>query len=140
MKKFTLFLCAMAVATLSFAQGHEPANDGSRPKTIKLTDAERELVKANNNFALRLFREARTEESAAVSQDTGQSQKAAGQRKKSGSGSSQTSCYEAAQEQRRRIQRKLHRSQQDSVPQYLVSESHIPSSLLFNDMKGKAEK
>ena len=67
MKKITLFLCAMAVAAVSFAQGHEPANDGSKPNTITLTDAERELVKANNNFALRLFREARTEESAILS-------------------------------------------------------------------------
>ena len=67
MKKITLFLFAIAVATLSFAQGHEPANDGSKPNTITLTDAERELVKANNNFALRLFREARTEESAILS-------------------------------------------------------------------------
>lgn len=67
MKKITLFLFAIAMATLSFAQGHEPANDGSKPNTITLTDAERELVKANNNFALRLFREARTEESAILS-------------------------------------------------------------------------
>ena len=67
MKKTTLFLYFFAVATLSFAQGHEPANDGSKPNTITLTDAERELVKANNNFALRLFREARTEESAILS-------------------------------------------------------------------------
>ena len=67
MKKITLFLFAMAVAAVSFAQGHEPASDGSKPKTITLTDAERELVKANNNFALRLFREARTEESAILS-------------------------------------------------------------------------
>ena len=67
MKKFTLFLFAMAVAAVSFAQGHEPASDGSKPKTITLTDAERELVKANNNFALRLFREARTEENAILS-------------------------------------------------------------------------
>ena len=67
MKKFTLFLFAMAVAAVSFAQGHEPASDGSKPKTIALTDAERELVKANNNFALRLFREARTEENAILS-------------------------------------------------------------------------
>ena len=57
----------MAVAAVSFAQGHEPASDGSKPKTITLTDAERELVKANNNFALRLFREARTEENAILS-------------------------------------------------------------------------
>ncbi|MBR5919267.1 MAG: serpin family protein, partial [Prevotella sp.] len=67
MKKFTLFLFAMAVAAVSYAQGHEPADDGSKPKTITLTDAERELVKANNNFALRLFREARTEENAILS-------------------------------------------------------------------------
>lgn len=67
MKKITLFLFAIAMATLSFAQGHEPANDGSKPNTITLTDAERELVRANNNFALRLFREARTEESAILS-------------------------------------------------------------------------
>ena len=67
MKKFTLFLFAMAVAAVSFAQGHEPASDGSKPKTITLTDAGRELVKANNNFALRLFREARTEENAILS-------------------------------------------------------------------------
>ena len=67
MKKFTLFLFAMAVAAVSFAQGHEPASDGSKPKEITLTDAERELVKANNNFALRLFREARTEENAILS-------------------------------------------------------------------------
>ena len=67
MKKFTLFLFAMAVAAVSYAQGHEPASDGSKPKTITLTDAERELVKANNNFALRLFREARTEENAILS-------------------------------------------------------------------------
>ena len=57
----------MTVAAVSFAQGHEPASDGSKPKTITLTDAERELVKANNNFALRLFREARTEENAILS-------------------------------------------------------------------------
>ncbi|MBR6494287.1 MAG: serpin family protein [Prevotella sp.] len=67
MKKITLFLFAMTVAAVSFAQGHEPASDGSKPKTITLTDAERELVKANNNFALRLFREARTEENAILS-------------------------------------------------------------------------
>ena len=67
MKKITLFLFAMAVAAVSYAQGHEPASDGSKPKTITLTDAERELVKANNNFALRLFREARTEENAILS-------------------------------------------------------------------------
>ena len=67
MKKITLFLFAMAVAAVSFAQGHEPASDGSKPKEITLTDAERELVKANNNFALRLFREARTEENAILS-------------------------------------------------------------------------
>lgn len=67
MKKWSLILFTVMMATLSFAQGHEPADDGSKPNTIKLTDAERELVKANNNFALRLFREARTEESAILS-------------------------------------------------------------------------
>ena len=60
MKKFTLLLVTILMAVTSMAQDYEP-------KEIKLTDAERALVKGNNDFAYRLFRKARTEKSQILS-------------------------------------------------------------------------
>ena len=60
MKKFTLMVLSILMATTALAQYEEP-------KTITLTDAERQLVENNNKFALRLFQKARTDESLLLS-------------------------------------------------------------------------
>ena len=55
MRKITLFVAALLMAAGALAQENEP-------KQIELTKEEAQLVRSNNDFAFRLFREARTAE------------------------------------------------------------------------------
>ena len=59
MKKITLMLCSMLMATNILGQ--------YGPKTINLTDAERTLVKQNSDFAFNLFRQTRNTENHVIS-------------------------------------------------------------------------
>lgn len=60
MKKIALMVLSILMATMAFAQGDEP-------KTITLTDAERQLVEQNSDFAFNLFRKTRDSESHVIS-------------------------------------------------------------------------
>lgn len=60
MKKIVLMVFSVLMATAALAQVN-------KPKTITLTDKERQLVGSNNDFAFRLFRQARGEESSILS-------------------------------------------------------------------------
>ena len=60
MKKMILFVAALLMAAVAMAQDNEP-------KQIELTADERQLVQSNNDFAFRLFRAARTDESQLLS-------------------------------------------------------------------------
>ena len=60
MRKITLFVAALLLAVVTSAQENWP-------KQIELTKEEAQLVKSNNDFAFRLFREARTDENQLLS-------------------------------------------------------------------------
>ena len=60
MKKITLMVLTILMAATALAQYDEP-------KTITLTDAERQLVEHNSDFAFRLFRKTRDAESHVIS-------------------------------------------------------------------------
>ncbi len=60
MRKITLFVAALLLAVVTSAQENWP-------KQIELTKEEAQLVQSNNDFAFRLFREARTDESQLLS-------------------------------------------------------------------------
>lgn len=60
MKRIALFVTALLMAAGALAQENEP-------KRIELTKEEAQLVRSNNDFAFRLFREARTDESQLLS-------------------------------------------------------------------------
>lgn len=59
MKKLMLFMAVLMMAVTGSAQ--------NEPKKIELTAEEQQLVQKNNDFAFRLFRQARTEESQILS-------------------------------------------------------------------------
>ena len=54
MRKITLLVTALLTAVVTMAQEPE------EPKQITLTSEEQELVKQNNEFAFKLFKQART--------------------------------------------------------------------------------
>ena len=58
-KTLTIVVCALLTAAGAWAQ--------NEPKRIELTDTERQLVEQNNDFAFRLFRKARGDESCVLS-------------------------------------------------------------------------
>ena len=60
MRKMTLFVAALLMAVVVSAQENQP-------KQIKLTEEERQMVQSNNDFAFRLFRQARTNDSQILS-------------------------------------------------------------------------
>ena len=60
MKRIALFVTVLLMAAGALAQENEP-------KQIELTKEEAQLVRSNNDFAFRLFREARTDESQLLS-------------------------------------------------------------------------
>ena len=60
MKKITVIACSILMAVTASAQSSER-------KSITLTEAEQKLVEQNNDFAFRLFRQARGEESSIMS-------------------------------------------------------------------------
>ena len=60
MRKLTLFVAALLMAVVVSAQENQP-------KQIKLTEEERQMVQSNNDFAFRLFRQARTNDSQILS-------------------------------------------------------------------------
>ena len=60
MKRIALFVTALLMAAGALAQENEP-------KQIELTKEEAQLVRSNNDFAFRLFREVRTDESQLLS-------------------------------------------------------------------------
>jgi serpin B len=60
MRKLTLFVAALLMAVVVSAQENQP-------KQIKLTEEEQQMVQSNNDFAFRLFRQARTNDSQILS-------------------------------------------------------------------------
>ena len=60
MRKLTLLVAALLMAVVASAQENQP-------KQIKLTEEERQMVQSNNDFAFRLFRQARTNDSQILS-------------------------------------------------------------------------
>ena len=60
MKQLVLIVFSVLIVTTALAQGSEP-------KTITLTDAERKLVEQNSDFAFNLFRKTRNIESQVIS-------------------------------------------------------------------------
>ena len=60
MRKLTLFVAALLMAVVVSAQENQP-------KQIKLTEEELQMVQSNNDFAFRLFRQARTNDSQILS-------------------------------------------------------------------------
>ena len=60
MRRFTLLVTTLIATLVALAQENEP-------KSISLTQEERQLVESNNDFAFRLFRQARTDESLLLS-------------------------------------------------------------------------
>ena len=60
MKKIVFMVLSIFIVSSSLAQDGEP-------KTITLTDAERELVEQNSDFAFNLFRKTRDTENHVIS-------------------------------------------------------------------------
>ncbi len=60
MRKLTLLVAALLMAVVVSAQENQP-------KQIKLTEEEKQMVQSNNDFAFRLFRQARTNDSQILS-------------------------------------------------------------------------
>ena len=60
MRKLTLLVAALLMAVVASAQENQP-------KQIKLTEEEQQMVQSNNDFAFRLFRQARTNDSQILS-------------------------------------------------------------------------
>ena len=60
MRKLTLLVAALLMAVVVSAQENQP-------KQIKLTEEEQQMVQSNNDFAFRLFRQARTNDSQILS-------------------------------------------------------------------------
>ena len=60
MRRFTLLVTTLIATLVALAQENEP-------KSISLTQEERQLVEQNNDFAFRLMREARTNDSQILS-------------------------------------------------------------------------
>ena len=60
MKKIIILFAILASSIMTYAEEN-------KPKSIELTDSERQLVESNNNFAFNLFRKARGEENSIMS-------------------------------------------------------------------------
>ena len=60
MKKIIILFAILASSIMTYAEEN-------KPKSIELTDSERQLVESNNDFAFNLFRKARGEQSSIMS-------------------------------------------------------------------------